>query len=519
MEQDYNSKTWSRGCPNVDCKKTTCSCGIKYVYIPSSLGDDHEGSNVAPKNGAYSNAVVYYEANGAVYIYSCEGIPVETNISDANIMEEIAKLDREKADKETVETALALLQSTKADKVEVYDALALKQDKLTAGSGISIVNNVISNTRTTLPWGSITGQISDQTDLVNALSAKQDTIDSSHKLDADYIDDTNSINKFATAAQLSQISTNATNITDLQNNKQDVTDNSLVTVDKTITGAINEVDSIAKGANQALSYTNYQTMIGIFNAADEDEYNIGQNIYVVTLNVPDLWISSVESSSVTYTYTTDADFVNAIDTDGYVQVGYYRLSALETQEVDLTNYVEKDYVATSSRMGLVKPSTTEGMAIDQNGVLSATELSYSDYVSAQGSAFVSKTTLDNAITGKNLVSNTDYASSSKAGLIKIGEGLIYNVTTGVLQFYGLGNTAANQATIDAKSNLRVALTPASLDYAVKVGVTTNTNTLTGTEKNNAQTWLGFTTLTQAQYDALVSGGTVDANTYYFIEEE
>lgn len=46
----------------------------------------------------------------------------------------------------------------------------------------------------------------------NELAGKQDEIDSSHKLNADYVDDSNSTNKFATAAQLSQIATNTTNI-------------------------------------------------------------------------------------------------------------------------------------------------------------------------------------------------------------------------------------------------------------------------------------------------------------------
>ena len=49
-----------------------------------------------------------------------------------------------------------------------------------------------------------------------ALSGKQATIDSSHKLSADNVDDTNATNKFATAAQLAQISTNQTNIGKVQ---------------------------------------------------------------------------------------------------------------------------------------------------------------------------------------------------------------------------------------------------------------------------------------------------------------
>lgn len=46
----------------------------------------------------------------------------------------------------------------------------------TAGTGIDITNNVISNTQTSAEWGNITGTLSNQTDLANALSGKQDTL-------------------------------------------------------------------------------------------------------------------------------------------------------------------------------------------------------------------------------------------------------------------------------------------------------------------------------------------------------
>lgn len=120
--------------------------------------------------------------------------------------------------------------------------------------------------------------------------------------------------------------------------KQNVTDNTLQTNNKTVPNAINEVNSIAKGANQAISYGNYSTMITDFNSLDDDVYKVGQNVYIMTLEVPDLWVSSIESTSSSYTYTTDESFITALETNGYVQVGYYRLSALETQKVDLTNY-------------------------------------------------------------------------------------------------------------------------------------------------------------------------------------
>jgi len=50
-----------------------------------------------------------------------------------------------------------------------------------------------------------------------AWNGKQDAIDSNHKLDADLVDDSSATHKFATSAQLSQIATNQSNIDGQQN--------------------------------------------------------------------------------------------------------------------------------------------------------------------------------------------------------------------------------------------------------------------------------------------------------------
>ena len=77
MMENYDKTYWGqKPCSKVDCRKKACKCGLKFISIPASLGDDSENSNIAPKNGTYCNAIVRYEANGAVYIYSAEGVPV-----------------------------------------------------------------------------------------------------------------------------------------------------------------------------------------------------------------------------------------------------------------------------------------------------------------------------------------------------------------------------------------------------------------------------------------------------------
>lgn len=136
----------------------------------------------------------------------------------------------------------------------------------------------------------------------------------------------------------------------------------------TVTTIANTAKSIAEGANQALSYANYEAMISAFNILADDIYKVGQNVMIITLNVPDLWISSIEETSVTYTYTTDEAFTTALQTDGYVQVGYYKLSALETQKVDLTNYYTKTedntlLNAKVDKSSFVYDSTTQTLTI------------------------------------------------------------------------------------------------------------------------------------------------------------
>ena len=142
MEQDFDLKHWEdRNCPKVDCKKNACKCGIKKVFLPAALGDDSAKSPIAPKNGAYCNAIVVYEANDHVYIYSTEGIPTLITVEGGSSEEAIEELTRRLNSE--------ILNRGAADNVlqgEIDD----KQNKLTAGANITIdSDNEISATDTT----------------------------------------------------------------------------------------------------------------------------------------------------------------------------------------------------------------------------------------------------------------------------------------------------------------------------------------------------------------------------------
>jgi hypothetical protein len=86
-----------------------------------------------------------------------------------------------------------------------------------------------------------------------------------------------------------------------------------------------------------MCYADYDHMVTAINAADDGAFAIGQSMYIVTLEVPDIWISGIAQTSVPYTYVDDATLISDIATaHGALQVGYYYISQLETQKVDLT---------------------------------------------------------------------------------------------------------------------------------------------------------------------------------------
>lgn len=161
-----------------------------------------------------------------------------------------------------------------------------------------------------------------------------------------------------------------------------------------ISDIANEALSIAKGANQALSYNDYSEMITIFNSLANDKYKIGQNLMIVTLNVPDLWISNISDTSTEYTYVNDETFVNALKETGTIQIGYYILSPLETQKVDLTEYVKNTDYPTETVGGVVKLNGYYGLG-QLNGSFFPGTVSVERYKNVINNFFMSKGTLEN----------------------------------------------------------------------------------------------------------------------------
>lgn len=108
------------------------------------------------------------------------------------------------------------------------------------------------------------------------------------------------------------------------------------------------IERLIKGAANIFSYDSYEALVEDVNPLDDSVFKVGQSVYIRTLNVPDLWVFSVEEEPVEFEYTTDADIENLLKTDGSFQVGYFKFAALETGKVNLDSYVTLDTAQTIS---------------------------------------------------------------------------------------------------------------------------------------------------------------------------
>lgn len=142
----------------------------------------------------------------------------------------------------------------------------------------------------------------------------------------------------------------------------------------------------------------------------------GNTIY--TSNVIDL---PLESMVVSGSYdSTTKKVILTLQNGNTVE---FSIADLVDGLVSFTDY------ASDSKAGVVKTSSTAyGIAATPSGVLYAKNVGYSDYNSAGGNFAIGKGTLENIITGKGLVSNTNYANNSTGGVIKTNQGYGTNVS-------------------------------------------------------------------------------------------
>ena len=140
---------------------------------------------------------------------------------------------------------------------------------------------------------------------------------------------------------------------------------------------------------------------------------------ITTMDIQVVQTLPTEDISTTTIYLvpkTTAETNDAYDEYIYVSNAWEHIGSTE---VDLTNYVTNTDYAGPNKVGVIRTNPDYGTSITSVGALISATKTYQQYQdTTTQNMFISKGTLENVITGKGLVSNTDYATSQKGGVIK-----------------------------------------------------------------------------------------------------
>lgn len=149
--------------------------------------------------------------------------------------------------------------------------------------------------------------------------------------------DANKSVKHATSADSATTATSATTANSATKATQDASGNVITTTYATK----NELRDGLAGKANTKTYENYQAFVTAMGLLSKSELKVGDNVYIKKLDVPDMWVTAVNATSVSYTYTNDQAIINALDTTSGLTVGYFSFSKLETEKVDLSTYQTK----------------------------------------------------------------------------------------------------------------------------------------------------------------------------------
>ena len=522
MEQDYNLKKWSKGCPNtgINCRRS--SCGIEYVFIPAALGDDQKGSPVAPKNGSYNNAVVYYEATGNVYLYSSDGVPTRVEKNLDSIIAELQKelndveeaLSEETTAREAADAALDGRIDTVADNLATETANRISADE-DLQADIATETTARQNADTALQ-NNITAEATNRANADSALQTNINTVSGnlSAEITARQNADTALGNRVTAIEEKipaqasaqnqladkdfvnSSVATNTANY--ISNNGQPF--NSLAELEAYSGTLTNNDYAFVVGTDQAgnTTYTRYKyvastdswaeeyvlnnssftavqwaTINSGITSGDVSKLNNLANIQTIGTNLA-LTNGELSATDTTYTAGTGLDLTGTqfsidnatVATQSDLAAGLAgkqdTLTAGANITIDANNVISAtgggsggvsdvqiagtsivnggvaniDY-ASASKVGVIRTNTDYGTSVTSVGALISATKTYQQYQdTTTPNMFISKGTLENVITGKGLVSNTDYASSSIGGTIRtsnasglgISNGNLYAVT-------------------------------------------------------------------------------------------
>jgi hypothetical protein len=204
-----------------------------------------------------------------------------------------------------------------------------------------------------------------------------------------------------------------------------------------VTNAQNKANSayaLAEGRAKAISFDTIAAMTTALKAAAKTDYKVGDNIFIKALDTPDYWVSKVLDNN-TGTY------------------GYFEISALESQKVDLAAYQTKtdNTLATTAKtvVGAIGEVKTTADAAKSQSNTNVTEIAN----------IKNGTTKVGAATKADKATSADTATSAtSAGKWTAARTLGVSVNSGVKKDGSTAISGSGSQSVDGSANKTVSVT-------------------------------------------------------------
>ena len=372
---------------------------------------------------------------------------------------------------------------TAGDNISIEDNVISATDTTyTAGTGISIENNVISNTQTSAEWGNIEGNLSDQTDLKDALDTLDGAIDSNHQ-------------------EISNINHTIQNYGDIVS--YDAADFATKNQGDLADTAIQPGDNITELVNNA----------GYITGIDSTDVTTALGYTPYNSTNPDGFISGIDSSDVTTAlgYTP----YDSSNPDGYITAASLPTVndgklALQVNSVDVGEFTANQ--ATTSTVNISVPTDTSDLT-NGAGYITASSLPTDYYTKAEIDNIIPEPTKEPIVYYQPTNSYCYDSSDNRFYGSHVSEKLylVKPKTSGTEKVIDMSTTFSLAFTIDYKTAPSTAVTVAEImtSYAAGKGLLLQLNSSGLYYKNNitGTTVSGTRTLTagnsydiKAEYD-------------------
>lgn len=159
--------------------------------------------------------------------------------------------------------------------------------------------------------------------------------------------------------------------------------------------------------------------VDYFTSEDIASLNIPYSLSDLSDDSAHRTVTDVEKSTWNNKYDKPSSGIPATDLSGQVQASLGKADTALQEHQDLTDYVKNTDYASSSKGGVVKPSSTYATNVNNNGVLYGLQRTYEQYTNDANSMFIAKGTLENVIAGKELVDQTTLDESQEVQDAKI----------------------------------------------------------------------------------------------------